>query len=505
MRMSAMMWLTTVVPIILLLFTGTSYALSDNEWDATTCILSYSNPSIDKDGYTIEVVDFDGYGGVNIRVYKDGIVTGSNILKNNDTKWTCIEEDEIEIKGLRITDKDKFPVFGNWPDDPKAELTIRIKKVQTSSRISVTIDVDDKEYLLDETVTASITVKNVGETKANNIRLNVGAEGLNIVDETKYKYVSIEDGSFKSENVRFKFPERLSDNMSISANVTCDDGDENIGACEEIRIKPPFKISKITTGSGSQDAKFYTIIGVTNVQKRTVHAVLADVLPMGFSIIDGSVTDDKHDLIWEFDIGPGEKKTFSYQSVTNRPAVYRVPTPHLKCNLCGQEYMAAPDYSTTITVLQSQIDNGYTRNKQPEDTSTDNPTTTPTATPSDNASSGGPDVNLMVNVLAAVSLEVTPGSLDFGTLAPGKTSPQQTLSLINGGVINATITVDVTDDANNLFVDGVSLNDGSWDQFDMMLNRKSECDVSAALAVPGTYAGVGNKKGTLIFWAEGCQ
>jgi hypothetical protein len=193
--------------------------------------------------------------------------------------------------------------------------------------------------------------------------------------------------------------------------------------------------------------------------------------------------------------------------------VYRVPTPHIKCNIGGLKYTAAPGYSTTITVLQCQLDNEYMRN------STSKPIAAPTEIPNTSDPSGSPQVNLMVHVLpavsyevtptslnfgtlATVSYEVTPTSLNFGTLATGRTSSRQTLTFNNSCNRNLMITADVWDTEDDLFVNGIMLNDSRWDRFNIVLAAKSESDVSTGLNVPHDYTGVGKKDGTIIFWAE---
>ncbi len=486
------------VSLLVLVLAGTALALSDNEWDATTCILSYSNPAIHKDGYSVRVIDFDGYGAVHVNISYNDTVIGWAVLKNNDTDWCSADNGKIEIKGLGITDRTKLSGPGRWPDDPKAELTIRTYKEQTPPDITVELDVDGKEYHLDDTVTASITIKNIGETKTCDIHLSIGADGLFSDETCEYKYSSIEGGSSRSETVKFRFPGMLSDNMSVFANATWDNEDRKFGVRETIITKPPLKITKSTTGTGNKNATFYTTIGVTNQQTRNIHAVLADVLPMGFTLIDGSVTDadvvDTHKLLWEFDLDPGEMKTFSYQSVTSRPAVYRVPTPHIKCSLGGLDYTAVPGYSTTITVLQCQLDNEH-RNSLPA------LNTTPNAT----GSSGGPQVNLRVYILPAVSFEATPTSLDFGTLAPGKTSYGQSLMFNNDCNHSLAKIGGVKNTGDNLFVDGIVLNDSKLNMFDMWSQQKASLMFQPDLMSHMTTTGVGMKKEAITFLAETWQ
>lgn len=494
--------------IIVVIFCGCSTAVPENEWDAITCILSYSNPSIHINNYTIELVDFDGYGSAHLTLSGDGIIIDSMVPGNCDTGWSTADNGRVEIKGIRVTDRRKISIFGRWPDDPKAEFAFRIKREETPCSIVLEIDLDKDEYLLDEIVTAKITVKNVGETDASNIPLNVGADGLYTDDKLAYGYDNIKDGSSRSETFKFRFNHTLSDNMSVFASVTRDDEKQNITVSEAVDIEPPVKIIKSMTGNGNTNSIYFTTISITNTQSREIHIVLADVLPMGFSLINGSVTDGEHDLIWEFDINPDETRSFSYQSVTDRIAVYRVPTPYAKCTLSGRVFIISPDYSTFITVNRIQPDNEYRHdNKEtstPSSTPTPTPTPTPTLTPTPTETEPpeGPDVNLIVTVLPAVSLEVTPTSLDFGTLAPGTISSRKTLTLNNSGGSDIIVTTNVKDSANNLFIDGIMLNNEGWDKFNLLLMKKNKSDVSTELSVSGTYTLIGNKEGSLVFWAR---
>ena len=338
---------------VMLIHTCTA-AVYDHEWDTTTCILSYSNPVIDKDGYSIEVVDFDGYGTVQINLLHEDSIIDSIVVRNNDTDWYTADNGEFKFKGLRITDQEELLGIGSWPDDPKAEIRIQTQREQTNSKISVEIDIDEDEYLLDEIVNAEVTVRNIGEMDVHDVQLTIIGNGLYTDDALEYLFSRIEDGSSHSKVIKFGFTQMLSDNISIVATVTCEDEKQFTSENEVIDIEQPLTISKTMTVCGNQTDTFYSSIGVTNDQTRTMHIVLADVLPMGFTLINGSITDNKPDLIWEFDIDPDETKIFSYQSITNRPAVYRVPKPHAKCIIGEKVQIVTPEYSSIITVHQSE-------------------------------------------------------------------------------------------------------------------------------------------------------
>ena len=337
--------------IIFLMTIVCSQGVLDSEWDITTCTLSYYSPEILVDSYKIKVVDFNGNGSAQFDLSRNGTFIESTVLGNNSSNWNSIDNGQVELKGNKITDKDILAGFGRWPDDPKAEFIIKIKKQQTPYNIVLEIDIDEDDYLLDETVTAKVTVKNVGETDAHNIHLGVGANGLITEDKLEYEYGTIEDGSSRSKTLKFRFSRILPDNLSVFANVTWDEGKKNITESEEIVIEPLIKITKSMTCYGNTRSVYFTTIDVTNNHQRKIHTVLADVIPNGFTLIDGN--KDSNKMLWEFDINPGESKIFEYRLSTDRPAAYRVPNPHAKCILGDRTFIITPDYSTVITVRRS--------------------------------------------------------------------------------------------------------------------------------------------------------
>ena len=111
-------------------------------------------------------------------------------------------------------------------------------------------------------------------------------------------------------------------------------------------------------------------------------------------------------------------------------------------------------------------------------------------------------VSLGASIIPAVSIEVTPDALNFGTLAPGQTSSEQNLGITNTGASNVAITAGVTDTAGNLYTSGLLLDSGIWSSYSATVDKAGSVNAGAALAVPGGYTGLGTKEGTLILWAE---
>jgi subtilase family serine protease len=111
-------------------------------------------------------------------------------------------------------------------------------------------------------------------------------------------------------------------------------------------------------------------------------------------------------------------------------------------------------------------------------------------------------VYLGADIKPAVSIEVTPDMLNFGTLSSGQTSSEHTLSISNTGAYTVTVTADVTDTADNLYVSGLLLDSSIWNAYATEITPGTAVDSVAVLDVLESYTGVGAKEGILMFWAQ---
>ncbi len=111
-------------------------------------------------------------------------------------------------------------------------------------------------------------------------------------------------------------------------------------------------------------------------------------------------------------------------------------------------------------------------------------------------------VSLGVKIIPAISLVVTPDAIDFGKLSPGQTSSGHTLTLNNTGGYGISVSAEVNDTASSLFVNGLLLDSNAWSAYSASIDSKASKPAGASLRVPGDYAGVGAKVGTLVFWGE---
>ena len=111
-------------------------------------------------------------------------------------------------------------------------------------------------------------------------------------------------------------------------------------------------------------------------------------------------------------------------------------------------------------------------------------------------------VHLGASIRPAIAIEVTPSNIDFGELSPGETSDGSNLTVKNKGSFSINVTAEVIDSAENLFVEGMLLNDELWKLYSAVIPKNGDDKPVAKLHVPGDYAGVGSKEGTMMFWAS---
>jgi hypothetical protein len=115
--------------------------------------------------------------------------------------------------------------------------------------------------------------------------------------------------------------------------------------------------------------------------------------------------------------------------------------------------------------------------------------------------SEGQTVNMTVDIIPAISFTVSPDYINFGLLGPRDTSDPVTITITNEGAWKLAVTAIVSDDADNLYVDGLKLDNVKCDDFACYVSRNKCQEHTVTLTVPETYTLTGNQNGTIIFWA----
>ena len=124
-------------------------------------------------------------------------------------------------------------------------------------------------------------------------------------------------------------------------------------------------------------------------------------------------------------------------------------------------------------------------------------TSTPTSTPGD-----GIAVSMISDIKPEISIEVTPSYLNFGSLGPGEISSTHQILIKNNGFTNLSVTAEVTDSAQDLYVRGFQINNATWTGYQTQLTSNGTEDADLRLKVPADYSDEGEKKGVLMFWVR---
>ncbi|MCD6599474.1 MAG: hypothetical protein J7L19_02725 [Dehalococcoidia bacterium] len=111
------------------------------------------------------------------------------------------------------------------------------------------------------------------------------------------------------------------------------------------------------------------------------------------------------------------------------------------------------------------------------------------------------DLSMKAHIIPAISFSISPCNINFGDLGPRDTSDPVTVTLTNEGAWNLSITTTVTDTAQDLYVEGLELDNVKWDIFSTTVMRDDTANCIATLTVPEDYTLTGRQDGTLIFWA----
>ncbi|MBC2696901.1 MAG: hypothetical protein HF976_03925 [ANME-2 cluster archaeon] len=449
---------------------------SATEWDSATFTLSMENPVVSKGDYTINVVEFDGYGMVALNVYCNGLFIGNTVLMNNDSNWFYMDNEKIRFKGINVTDQRILPMCGNV-HSPQAEIMFATEKSSKDSRfMALSISTDKDEYLTDDQVITTMQIRNIGEVKVDDIHLNVDTDGL--VDQVDLPSgFSLEDGTYRSEEIKLRFPATLHKgfyNISVNMSWTNAHGVQDfLTESDSISITQPIEIYKSITNEVSLGQTVYTSISVENIQSRPVRIRLDDVLPMFFTLIDGTVTDNKQDLNWNFILAPHERKVVSYQMIPEQVGAHRVPDAHVTWNLWGTNYTNSSDSDNVIAVYQGV---SFLEKDFPE----------PSPTPDDvivGNNENSPEILMSVTIRSAISTKVTPDKLDFGKLAPGDTSERSDITIKNYGSCKILVTANVAE-TGDLHKQGLGIDGNSLESFNVTVVKNIVKNPYVSLNVP---------------------
>lgn len=333
---------TIIILLIVLFIQSITPALAAEEevvWeDDVTFTFSWSSREFPKSGYIIRVSDFDGEGLVGLEILKDGTIVDRPILSNG-TYWNY--DDKIKLQGFEITNKNKFPPFGLWPSNPKAEIKIWTGKPIEEDEAILSLGISTaNNYKLDSDIKLNVSLKNTGDKTARNVKFVVNIGELRPKNDDyklSYNYWSIDGDSTNGEEVILKFPlYPKKSSYPVSVNASWSDSNGTIHTIQKsitINVATPITIRKNIgsdeIGIGDQ---VYVSVSATNTQSRNVHVVLTDSIPNNFQLIEGD-----ENLTWEFDLPAGDFKVFKYTLLPQIPGKLKIPAASATWNLWGND------------------------------------------------------------------------------------------------------------------------------------------------------------------------
>ncbi|MCQ1535809.1 hypothetical protein FTO70_08990 [Methanosarcina sp. KYL-1] len=326
--------------LLLLLGAGVSLAWAEeDEWESLQITLGLENPTFSKDGYTVEALEFDGYGMVVLRVSESGTVLGDVALENNSSGWSYLDNKKLRLKAGNVTDQEKLPMFGSLYS-PRAELIFETKEPEEeTAALELDLEADEEEYFLDEEVSIEMELRNTGEVKVDQIRLEVDSDGLVIREAVPQRFI-LDTGAKKTADLKFRFPDRIKKSylVTVRASWTDSSGEHFTSETVEIKVEEPLEVYKFANSETFTGKTLYVTVSVKNIQKRTVKVRFFDALPGTFTFIEDSDTDEESALNREFVLAPDERRVFSYCISSEQPGAYRVPEAHAYVQLSGQAY-----------------------------------------------------------------------------------------------------------------------------------------------------------------------
>ncbi|MHC1576075.1 MAG: BatD family protein [Methanosarcinaceae archaeon] len=175
--------------LLVLLFScchfASAYALDDIEWvssiDSTTL---HWGDTVTDDNYVIAAEDFNKEGFVHLTIKKNGeLVHFASLQVGGSFDY----RDNIDGEDVRIYVKGVDPDIDEWtgnPDDPTTEIQIYRRGLP---ELDITIETDEdtydpKQISSPDVITATITVENNGDAKANSVEMTIDTNGLELDD-----------------------------------------------------------------------------------------------------------------------------------------------------------------------------------------------------------------------------------------------------------------------------------------------------------------------------------
>ncbi len=394
------------VVLILIFLSPTSYAEKINghevEWKSgATYTLTWSNPSVTKEGYEIKVVDFDWKGNAAVYVTHQGetqkgiLSQGENIIFDF-TKNTTFQG--VKIYAKRISHY-ALPInIGTYPCCPAAEIEVWIaKEIEKKPKLELKLSID-WDGRLGHTSNIKLKIMNKGDAAFSEGNVTINLNGLEVADEHE---LSLQALSYTSEGMVVRRWGSLLPNNSFNVTLSVKSPlfankssfTINVEACfkdfkgklyrakesKTVKLQNTLKIKKSITNTilGKKtygDIKVFGLggIAVVNIYVKNIQSyplksvVLEDTIIKFFRVVNDSITppsmmENNTKLQWIFDIDAGETKQFSYKLIPQKTGSFTAPPAIARWKEWGATKTASSNTPTTkvygvFVVISKSID-----------------------------------------------------------------------------------------------------------------------------------------------------
>jgi len=327
-------------------FSMVALAADEVEWvEKKNDAKFYWGDTITVDGYEIKAEDFNEDKMVFVSISKDGEKLKTSPL----TAGLEFEyDDEIKVYAQNVNpnyevikkDGKEFKT-GNW--NPYAELDILIRgKPSFEIKVETEKGTYDSKSIGDRRIDVTITVKNNGEAKAENVVLTVDTGGLEVLSgKTKYTYTKILKGETVGPiTLTLKTPTPWEDtDFKITAKTTCEDIKDNKyehTGSKTIKIEKKWDliVSKSATKERHMGEPVYVSVSVRNGGLCDINdIVLKDSIVSNMQLQKDTTLEETLSL----KAGETAEDVFEYTLIPDKPGEFTFPKTVATFTLANRE------------------------------------------------------------------------------------------------------------------------------------------------------------------------
>ena len=289
-----------VLLLLLLLFTAIIAGGEEVRWETSSNHTLHQGEMISKGGFVVSAFDFDTRSDtVSITIFKGN---------------TTVSQDVLGAGGMSTYNDDiKIIVRELWGGDRKDQWVKIEVFLRKRPGLAISISTDKNEYKPQNTVSATVTVRNNGNDKIQRVELNIDSGLESVYQNSRYYFGEIQNGKSEKIIMEYRVP-LLSESkyITVTANASGIDW-KNVtytaSASKKITVLPVqyLEIKKMFTDSLFLHETASAYIKIRNTGIVDLKSIqVTDEIPAGFELKNGT------GLKWNLSLKPGEETSYFY-------------------------------------------------------------------------------------------------------------------------------------------------------------------------------------------------